>query len=81
MDLSKASTVICLTLVGVIAVNLLIYFALRRGIKIREIDLTRQISDRSRLPWRKEQEDLDELAKLVVNLKRPIEHIEGEEKK
>lgn len=73
MDLSNASIVICLTLLVVIAINLLIYFTLRRGIKIREIDLFRQISDRSRLPWKKEDEELEELAKLVEKLKKSTE--------
>jgi hypothetical protein len=47
--------------------------------KIREIDLLRQISDRSHLPWRKEQEDIDELARLVENLKRPTDRSGDEE--
>lgn len=76
MDSSKASIVICLTIVAVIAVNLLIYYALRRGINIREIDIMRQITDRSKAPWKKEQQDLDELAKLVEDLKRPADHSE-----
>lgn len=69
MDLGKASQVICLTLVAVAAVNLLIYLALRRGVKIKELDIIREITASSRKPWNKESEDLEELSKLVESLK------------
>lgn len=80
MDLGKASLVICFTLVAVVAVNLLIYFMLRRGVKLRELELMRQITISSRQPFRKEQEELDELSKLVEELKTPAEQNNSEEK-
>jgi hypothetical protein len=80
MDPGKASTVICLTLFAVIAVNVLIYFAFRGGIKFHEIDAIQKFTDRSHQPWRKDQEDLDELSKLVENLKQPIEQNEDKRK-
>lgn len=79
MDLGKASLVICLTLVAVVAVNLLIYFMLRRGVKLREIELMRQITISSRQPFRKELEELDELSKLVEGLKTPTVQDDDEE--
>lgn len=80
MDLGKASLVICFTLVAVVAVNLLIYFMLRRGVKLRELELMRQITISSRQPFRKEQEELDELSKLVEELKTPAKQNNSEEK-
>jgi hypothetical protein len=73
MDISKASTVICLTIIAVVALNVLIYFAFRRGIRVPEIDMIQKITDRSNPPWRKDQEDLDELAKMVENINQPLE--------
>lgn len=72
MDLNKASTVICLTIIVVLAFNVLIYFAFRRGIRIPEIDVIQKITNRSSQPWRKEQEDLDELSKLVEDITSPL---------
>jgi len=78
MDLNKASTVICLTIIGVIALNILIYFALRRGINVPEIDVIHKITDHSRQSWRKDQEDIDELSTLVENIRRPSGRDESE---
>jgi hypothetical protein len=78
MDTSKASAVICLTLVAVIIVNLLIYFSFRRGFTLPEIDVLRKFATRSNQPWRREQEELDELSKLVEKLKQPQEQNEDE---
>lgn len=79
MDIGKASLVICLTLVAVVAVNLLIYFALRRGVKFKEFELMQQITSNSRQPFRKEQEELDELSILVEGLKTPTEKNNNDE--
>lgn len=73
MDLGKASLVICITLVAVVALNLLIYFVFRRGVKLKEIELMRQITIDSRQPFRKELEELEELSKLVEGLNLPAE--------
>jgi len=78
MDLSKASTVICLTIIGVIVINVLIYFALRRGIRVPEIDVIHKITDHSRQSWGKDQEDLDELSTLVQKIKQPSGRDESE---
>jgi hypothetical protein len=79
MDLGKASLVICLTLGAVVVVNLLIYFTLRRGVKLRELDLMRKITISSRQPFRKEQEELEELSKLVDGLRTSAEKDNREE--
>jgi hypothetical protein len=79
MDLGKASLVICLTLVAVVIVNLIIYYIFRRGIKFNEIEMMRQVTSRSRQPWKKEREDLDELSRLVESLKNPVETRKNEE--
>lgn len=75
MDLGKASLVICITLVAVISFNLLIYFTLRRGVKLNELELMRQITSSSSQPFRKELEELDELSQLVEGLEtKPVKN-------
>lgn len=71
MDISRASSVICLTVIAVIALNILIYLAFRRGIKIPEIEVMSKLTDRS--PWKKEQEELNELSKLVEDIQQTNE--------
>lgn len=74
MDYSKAFWVICITLILVIGLNASIYVAFtRRRNEISQVDLFRQAADRARAPWEKEDKDLEELAKIVAELKKKDE--------
>jgi arginyl-tRNA synthetase len=70
MDLDRATLVVCLTVVGVIAFNVMIYLSMRRGNEVTTIDLMRKAAQRARNPWKDEEEALQELSDLVSGLKK-----------
>jgi hypothetical protein len=74
MDYSKAFWVICITLILVIGLNASIYVAFtRRKNEISQVDLFRQAANRARAPWHEEDKDLEELSKIVAELKKKDE--------
>ncbi|UCD97627.1 MAG: hypothetical protein JSV42_11710 [Chloroflexota bacterium] len=76
MEFDRAFLVICLTIAGVIALNVMIYLSLRRGSEVTTIDLMRKATKRAREPWKDEDDALKELADLVSTFKS--NQVEGE---
>ena len=84
MDPNRVFLVICLTIVAVVAFNVMIYLSLRRGSEVNTIDMFRKAARRARNPWEDEDDALRELSNLVDSLKKedkPVEDlIEDHEK-
>ena len=70
MDPNRVFLVVCITIVGVIAFNALIYLSLRRGNEANAVDMFRQAAKRARNPWKDEDDALEELSNLVASLKK-----------
>ena len=70
MDPNRVFIVVCLTIVGVIAFNVMIYLSLRRGNEVNTVDMFRNAAKRARNPWRDEDDALKELSNLVADLKK-----------
>jgi hypothetical protein len=64
--------VLCLTVVAVVAINLMIVSVLRRGPGSRtgQIELLRRAAKTARQPWQEEDDNLSELARRVQALKQ-----------
>ena len=77
MDPNRVFLVVCLTIVGVIAFNFMIYLSLRRGNEVHTVDMFRKAAKRARNPWRDEDDALKELSNLVADLKK--ENMPGED--
>lgn len=79
-DTGRAFLVIVLTVIGVIFINLSIYYMVRNRSTIGQIDLLRKVSKQARNPWLGEDQALEELSKLVKSLEKdtqkPVEEIE-----
>ena len=71
MDPDRVFLVICLTIVGVIAFNVMIYLSLRRGDEVNTVNMLRKAARRARNPWKDEDDALQELSDLVSGLKSP----------
>jgi uncharacterized membrane protein affecting hemolysin expression len=69
MDTSRAVIVICVTLFLVIGFNAAIYVAFVRKNSVSQIELMRRAAQRARDPWQSENDDLEELSRLVKQLK------------
>lgn len=72
MDLEKAALVVCLTLFIVIGFNALIYVSVSRGDTAGAFELFRRATHRARNPWQPEDDDLQELSRLVAGLKGEV---------
>lgn len=70
MDPNRIFLVICLTVVAVVAFNVMIYLSLRRGNEVNTIDMFRKAARRVRDPWKDEDDALKELSNLVASLKK-----------
>lgn len=70
MDPNRVFLVICLTIVAVVAFNVIIYLSLRRGNEVNTIDMFRKAARRARDPWKDEDDALKELSNLVASLKK-----------
>ena len=70
MDPNRVFLVVCLTIVGVIAFNVMIYLSLRRGNEVNTVDMFRKAAKRARNPWKDEDVALKELSNLVAGLKK-----------
>lgn len=68
MDSGRVLLIICLTIVGVIVLNAVLYLALRRGQEANAINLLRRAAGRARDPWKDEAQALEELSQLVAGL-------------
>ena len=68
MEIDRAFLVVCLTVAGVIAFNVMIYLSIRRGKGVTTIDLMRKAARRARNPWKDEDDALKELANLVSDI-------------
>jgi hypothetical protein len=65
----KVTLVIGLTLIIVIGINVVLFFAFRDRSLPHQIDMFRQAAQRARDPWKDEDEALMKLAELVSKLK------------
>lgn len=79
MDFNKVFLVVCLTILGVIALNAIIYLSLRRGDEANAIDMVRKAARRARDPWKDEDDALEELSRLVTDIRRDISEKQLEE--
>ena len=70
MDPNRVFLVVCLTIGGVIAFNVMIYLSLRRGNEVNTVDMFRKAAKRARNPWKDEDVALKELSNLVAGLKK-----------
>jgi hypothetical protein len=70
IDAGRALLVIVLTIIGVVVINVVIYYAVSKGGTIGQINLMREAARRARNPWRPEDEMLEELSQLVAGLKK-----------
>lgn len=70
MDPNRVFLVVCLTIVAVVAFNVMIYLSLRRGNEVGTIDMFRKAASRARDPWKDEDDALKELSNLVASLKK-----------
>ena len=68
MDIGRAGLIIALTLIGVVIINVLIYFSIKGNRTHHQIELFRKASLRIKDPWEQEDSDLSELAELVKGL-------------
>jgi len=71
MEISRTTIVICITLFIVIGINALLYVSLvKRKNTVSQIDLLRKAAKRSQHPWIEEEEQLEELSRLVKDFKK-----------
>lgn len=69
MESDNVGLVICLTLFIVIGLNAAIYAAVSRGGWFWQINSLRHTARRMKKPWEHEDQDLEELSRLVSDLK------------
>lgn len=68
--LDQVGLVVCLTLIGVILINLMILSIIRRGKPWLEIELFRKTAQTARNPFQSDDQQLQELSRLVSELNR-----------
>jgi hypothetical protein len=68
MDTTKL-IIIGLIVLFVLGLNIGLIRAARRGRFSREIEMYQRVARRAQDPWQKENQDLEELSRLVGNLK------------
>lgn len=69
IDTGKAFLVIGLTILGVILVNVAIYYSVRGRGTIQQIEFLRKAVGQTRNPWELEDTALKELSEMVSQLK------------
>jgi hypothetical protein len=72
MDYSKAVLIVCLTLIIVIGFNIIIYASAKRDKSAGTVELLRRASQRARDPWKNEDDDLEELSRIVSILRNQV---------
>lgn len=70
MDSGRVVLIICLTIIGVVILNAVLYLALRRGQEANMINLLRKAAERARDPWNDEADALEELSRRVADLRQ-----------
>lgn len=87
-DTGRAFLVVVLTILGVVVINVSIYYMVRGRGTIQQIEMLRKATKQVRNPWELEDQALDELSTLVKSLKKesdqpvsnPEEYVEGSNK-
>ncbi len=74
MDSNKVSLIICLTIFVVIGINAAIYALFSRGNQTGDIELFQRSFKRLRNPWQEEDNNMQELSRLVADLKKHERH-------
>ncbi len=69
MDPNRVILVVCVTLFLVVGINAAIYVSFSRKNTIGQIELMRRAANRARDPWGPEDANLQELSRLVADLK------------
>jgi hypothetical protein len=69
MDLTRFLLIACLTVIIGVGIPAGIYFMFRRENRAEFIQIIQKSSQEIRNPFRKDQEDMDELARRVAELK------------
>ena len=72
MDYSKAALVVCLTLIIVIGFNIILYISATRDKSASTIEMLQRASQRARDPWENEDNNLEELSRIVSTLKNKV---------
>ncbi len=70
VDAGRALLVIVLTIVGVIVINVAIYYSIKGKSTIGQIEMMRKATRQARNPWEIEDTALQELADIVADLKQ-----------
>lgn len=78
MDIERATLVVCITVLVIIAVNAAIYISFRRGNQSAMFDMFRKAMTRARDPWEAEDRALQELSELTTQFR--TERDPGDEK-
>jgi hypothetical protein len=71
VDAGKALLVIAITIIGVIFVNVAIYYSIRGKGFSQQIDMFRNAARKARNPWEFEDKNLEDLSALVKKLQEP----------
>ncbi len=71
MDTGKAVLVVAITLILVVAINAWIYFAFSRKNTIGQIEILQRAARQLKNPWQSEDNDLQELSRLVKDMPKP----------
>ena len=78
MDFSRAVPVICLALILVVGINAFLFVSLSHKNNVGQIELMRRAAKRARDPWEQENKDLQELSRIVEELKNKKHEDTGE---
>jgi hypothetical protein len=70
IDTGRALLVVVLTLLGVILINVAIYYSIKGKGTIGQINLMQKAARQARNPWEVEDKALSELSELVKKLKQ-----------
>lgn len=71
LDLGRAALIVILALVGVVFINVAIYYMVKGKGTIGQIQMIRKAAGRARNPWEVEDQALQDLSELVKQLKNP----------
>lgn len=66
----RAILIICLTVFVAVGILAVLYAGARRGSAIGQIEIAKKIIKGARDPWKPEDEQMDELARKVEDLKK-----------
>jgi len=69
IDAGRAFLVIVLTMVGVVVINLAIYFMVKNKDNVGQIELLRKATHQAKNPWEIEDKALQDLSALVKQFK------------